>query len=343
MPKGAQEAQAAQAQEEMNTRAEPTLQAPHDIGDIQRARLLAAMTEVVAEQGVTNVSVADVVGRAGISRRTFYELFASREDCFLAAFERAVGLARDHALTAAGPEATWADRVRAAVYALLELFDEQPGLARFLVVETLGAGPGVIERRRRILGEPARALEAGRGQGRASETAVTPLTAEATVGGALSLLHTRICEGSRRPLAELAGPLMATIVLPYLGAAAARRELARPAPKRRRHPPPAPANPLRELPVRLTQRTVLVLQAIGARPGSSNREVGRLAGIEDQGQTSKLLKRLERVGLAANTRERALRGAPNAWTLTGEGAAVLRIVGGADESEVGSRATGDGR
>jgi AcrR family transcriptional regulator len=299
-------------------------------GDIQRARLIAAASEVAVEQGVAKASVAHIVARAGVSRRTFYQLFADREDCFLAALDQAVALAAAEASASYEAEAKWVDGIRAALYALLALFDEQPTLARLLIVQTLGGGPRAIQRRGDVLAELSAAVERGRGQARASEAALTPLTAEAIVGGALSLVHSRICEGGSAPLVDLARPLMAMIVLPYLGAAAARREIARSAPKRRRRSPPAPASPLRELPIRLTYRTVLALQAIAAQPGSSNRGIGRAASIEDQGQTSKLLGRLERVGLVVNDRAHELRGAPNAWMLTPDGAAVLQVVGCAD-------------
>ena len=61
-----------------------------EVDDIQRARIVSAMVEVAADVGYLGAAVAPVVARAGISRRTFYELFEGREDCFLAAFDWAV-------------------------------------------------------------------------------------------------------------------------------------------------------------------------------------------------------------------------------------------------------------
>ena len=61
------------------------------VAEIQRARMIAALVEVAGERGVGGVTVGRIVGRSGVSRRTFYELFADREDCFLAAFDQAVG------------------------------------------------------------------------------------------------------------------------------------------------------------------------------------------------------------------------------------------------------------
>jgi DNA-binding MarR family transcriptional regulator len=116
---------------------------------------------------------------------------------------------------------------------------------------------------------------------------------------------------------------MSMIVLPYLGPAAARRELSRTVPKTRaRLPRRTERDPLRELEMRLTYRTVRVLMAVAANPGSSNRAVADGAGIKDQGQISKLLARLKRLDLIENTGEGSARGGPNAWVLTERGREV---------------------
>jgi hypothetical protein len=80
--------------------------------------------------------------------------------------------------------------------------------------------------------------------------------------------------------------------------------------------------------MRLTYRTVRVLLAIAADPGTSNRQVGAGAGIDDQGQISKLLARLEKLGLVYNSGAGQVRGAPNAWLLTKKGIEVERLVEG---------------
>jgi DNA-binding MarR family transcriptional regulator len=71
--------------------------------------------------------------------------------------------------------------------------------------------------------------------------------------------------------------------------------------------------------MRLTYRTVRVLMAVAANPGSSNRAVGDEAGIADQGQISKLLSRLKRLGLVENSRDGQANGLANVWTLTERG------------------------
>jgi DNA-binding MarR family transcriptional regulator len=69
---------------------------------------------------------------------------------------------------------------------------------------------------------------------------------------------------------------------------------------------------------------MLVLRAVASQPGASNRQIGRDAGIQDQGQMSKLLARLERLGLIVNGSDGTTRGAPNAWKLTPSGVQIER-------------------
>src|SRR5258705_13083251 len=103
------------------------------------------------------------------------------------------------------------------------------------------------------------------------------LTAEGVVGAVFAVLHARILEPGGAPLTDLLGPLMSMIVLPYLGARAAGREMTRPMQRATgTDVPPASAaagDPLDGLNIRLTYRTMRVLGVIGAHPGASNREI----------------------------------------------------------------------
>ncbi len=321
--------------------------------DVQRARILAAMVQVVAEEGASSVTVARVVSRAGVSRRTFYDLFDGCEDCFLAVFEDALArTGRVAAEAAEGAPPAWRERVRAGLAALLELFDEEPALGSLLVVDALGAGPEVLERRARALEMLAALVAEGgsvarSGRRTSSEESSPSLAAEGVVGAVLSVVHARMlarrahararaANGSARStpasLVELLNPLMSVIVLPYLGQAAARRELDHPAPRARSArtsgstrvtpKPPTSTNPLAGLNMRITYRTLQVLATIAATPGASNRQIADGAGVYDQGQISKLLTRLERLGLVHNTGLGQAKGEPNAWTLTVQGQQV---------------------
>ncbi len=293
------------------------------VSDIQRSRMLSAMREIASECGAGNVTVAHVVARAGVSRRTFYEVFEDCEDCFLAALEDGIARVAREVLPAYEGAEGWHERIRAGLVALLSVLDRDTSLARLLIVESLGGGPTALERRSDVLAQLTIVVDAGRGQARRG-LEPTPLTAEGVVGAVLAVLHDRLRAGDRRQLIGLTNPLMAMIVLPYLGPAAARRESLRASPK-----PKSPTqsrasceDPLRKLEMRLTYRTVRVLAAVGANPGSSNRVVGTGAEISDQGQISKLLARLSGLGLVENVGADGVRGAPNSWRLTRRGMEV---------------------
>jgi AcrR family transcriptional regulator len=296
------------------------------VAEVQRARMLAAAVQELSERGATNVSVAHIVARSGVSRRTFYELFHDRDECFVAVVDEALASLASVILPAYERQGAWRERMRAALIALLGWVEASRPSARVLLVESPAMGPAALERRNRAIAHVTRAIDAG-GQGR--DAAPQPLTAEGIAGGALSILQTRLLDTSSSSLLELTGPLMAMIVLPYLGAAAARREGERPMPASAAPPPrrTEQRDAFGNLPIRFTYRTMLVLCAVAERPGASNRLIGQAAEIGDQGQVSKLLARLQRVGLIENTGVGAsTRGEPNAWHLTGRGQAVHETI-----------------
>jgi AcrR family transcriptional regulator len=294
------------------------------IAEIQRARIIAAMGELVRECGSGGVTVAHVVARSGVSRRTFYELFEDREDCFLATFDAAVARAGELVLPAYRGGGEWRERIAAGLEAALRFLDSERDMGYLCAVGVLGAGPRALERRARVAEALVSAVHEGRGETRATRRP-DRLVAEGVVGAVLAIVHTRLREQSPKPLLGLASRLMALIVLPYLGASAAERELRRAAPRTRKVSPPR-GDPLRELDMRLTYRTVRVLEAIASSPSSNNRQVGSAAGIADQGQISKLLSRLQALGLIANTGGDHNKGEPNAWSLTATGEAVQRTL-----------------
>jgi AcrR family transcriptional regulator len=292
------------------------------VGEIQRARILAAMSELVRERAAGGVTVADVVARSGVSRRTFYELFDDREDCFLAAFDLAVARASESLIPAHEDGGSWRERMVGGLRAALVFLDAEPALGYLCVVGALGAGPRALERRAHVVRALVAAVHEGRRETKAARRP-NRLVAEGVVGAVLAIVHSRMAERSKRPLLGLLGSLMAVIVLPYLGADAAQQELERPAPRPRQVARPH-RDPLRDLDMRLTYRTVRVLAAIASDPGSSNRRIATAADVADQGQISKLLSRLQALGLIANTGGDHSKGEPNAWTLTSKGEDVQR-------------------
>ncbi|HTD07729.1 MAG TPA: TetR family transcriptional regulator [Solirubrobacteraceae bacterium] len=298
------------------------------LAEMQRARLLSAMVDAACELGYAQVTVADVIRRARVSRKTFYGLFDDRDDCMVAAFEGALAEGRALALDAYARESTWCDAVRSALAALLATMDQKPELAELLLVEVFAAGEKVMQRRAEVLAELALVVDRARTVDASRQPPA--MTAEGIVGGVLAVLHKRVREASDESLASLLGPLMSMIVLPYLGPRAANRELARSVPAAevpREQPRAARGDLLDGLDMRLTYRTMRALVAIAEQPGASNRDVARACGVVDQGQISKLLSRLERLALIENQGEGQRRGAPNAWYLTPRGIEFDKIAG----------------
>jgi AcrR family transcriptional regulator/DNA-binding MarR family transcriptional regulator len=314
------------------------------VPEFQRTRLLDAAFAVVSEDGYRRMTARRVSGRAGVSNKTFYDLFSDREDCFLAAFDYAVEELAAVVLPEWEGEQEWATRVRAGLAALLGFLDGEPALRRLVFVEALGAGPRVLGRRVEVLGVLQEAVDQGRVGVKAGRE-LPALTAEGVVGAAFSVIHTRLSNNHLGSLTALLNELMATIVLPYRGSAAATRELARPLGPGRRGASRSrtqgawrathasdrgrrDAPPIAALDFRLTVRTYLVLAAVaelGARGANpNNREVADAAGISDQGQISRLLSRLEGHGLLQNTGG-STQGVPRAWRLTPRGEEILRV------------------
>jgi AcrR family transcriptional regulator len=290
--------------------------------------MLLAARQVVASEGYARMSVERVVAKAGVSRKTFYDLFENREDCFIETFDAAIAHAARVVVQAYESQTVWRERIRAGLGALLALLDDEPELRSVCIVEALAAGPRVLEHRARILQTLIDTVDEGRRQARKDPP---PLAAEGVVGAVLAIVHARALRCT--PLSPLLGELMGTIVLPYLGPAAAERELKRPAPKRPAHPPRRAGDALEGLDMRLTYRTLRVLAVIAQHPGASNRLVAEQAGVADQGQVSKLLMRLANLGLIANSGNGHTKGGPNAWRLTTRGQDVenaIRIDTGAE-------------
>jgi hypothetical protein len=231
------------------------------------------------------------------------------------------------ALTRAGydPQARWVDRVRAGLHALLEFADQEPELAR-LCLERALVGRAAHPCLDRALNQLAQAIDEGRGASAASRQPPS-LTAQSVLGGSLGLVYARLIAGDGRSLVELRNPLMATIVLPYLGQRAARSEQLRREPTRlaaQRNGRRSGERPA--LGIRPTYRTKRVLAVLAAQSGLCNSQVAERAGIKDQGQVSKLLARLDRLALIENTGAGHSKGRANAWRLTREGTELLREI-----------------
>jgi AcrR family transcriptional regulator len=303
------------------------------IAEMQRLRLLSAAVGVVWELGYHDVSVARITERAKVSRRTFYEQFENREECLLAVLDSTIDQISGEIAAANPADGSWRERVRSGLWVILCFFDREPALARLCIVEAQRGERIVLERRQELVERLATIVDEGRGEDSRSGYSGA-LTGQGVVGAVLQVLHSRLLEAESAPLTELLGQLMGMIVLPYLGAAVARREQVRPAPT------PVSAKttdghgemvsmsePLASLPMRLTYRTARVLEVLAEHPASSNRQVADLVDIYDQGQMSKLLARLRRLGLIENFASNAHdKGEPNQWVLTQTGRQLTRSI-----------------
>jgi AcrR family transcriptional regulator len=196
----------------------PKQHAREEVDAIQRARLIAATVATVADVGYAGLTVAQVIDRAKVSRRTFYELYKDTADCFLATYrsglEQALGLVTDAYME----ESSWREGVRSGLATLLGFLDLERGWARLLIVEGLSAGDDVLALRVDTIRTVAAAL------GATSDESL-PLAAEVVVGGSMWVIYSHLVDHPEESLMDLHGALMAMIMLPFLGEQEARREM----------------------------------------------------------------------------------------------------------------------
>lgn len=173
----------------------------------QRGRLLDGMAQTVTRRGYAATPVADVLKAAGISRRTFYELFADKEHCFLAAYDAIVALCTERLVAGYHAGSDWEDGIARAYEALLGTLADEPCFAHLGVVEVLAAGPRALVRRERTLLRFARFVDFTRE--RAEGTAAPPrLVSHAIVGGIHELVYSRIVRGEAASLPQLTDELL---------------------------------------------------------------------------------------------------------------------------------------
>jgi AcrR family transcriptional regulator len=187
----------------------------------QRERILAAVDRLVAERGIAGTSIEAMVKGAGVSSVTFYEFFAGKEECLVAAFDRAVeAAALDLAVAAAGDPAvgglTWSEEVATGMRVLTRLIGAEPDRARLCLVAAQTGGPELSARFDAMLDRVAAKLR----EGRALKTAPPDLPAtheEATAGALAWLLHERLEAGGGGDELEALYPELIDIALaPYL-------------------------------------------------------------------------------------------------------------------------------
>lgn len=198
------------------------------VSAIQRERLLAAMLRATAELGYREVSVQDVLERAGVSRPTFYEHFENKEDCFLAAFDTAAARLHQRLETAGEQGETWRERLRPALEELLRFVTDEPDAAMTLIVDARAACPPALLRRDELLDHFASCLDTQVRAESADGDQPSAIAAAGIVGGIEALLYSRLNRGETDGIESLLPSLMYFAVLPYEGHAVASEELAVP-------------------------------------------------------------------------------------------------------------------
>jgi len=164
------------------------------------------MARAVEELGYPETTVRDVLERAGMSRRTFYQLFENREACFLAAYDAALLDALGRIEEACERDGSAPPHVDEPLRVLLAYLTDRPELARLLVVEPVRAGPSGLDRHERTMRELAwRVVRAQSGAPREDERCL--LRAEAGVGAVHRIVQARIVEGRAGELQGLAPEL----------------------------------------------------------------------------------------------------------------------------------------
>lgn len=176
-----------------------------------RHRLLEGMAHAVAAKGYAEVTIADIVREAAVSRRTFYEHFSTKGECLIALYEAASHNALKVLKDALDPTHDWHEQIEKALTAYLGCMTQNPVLMRTLFVEILGLGAEGLEARRRVNQEIADFMlgvvngNQGAGKGRKAPP-LSPQMAMAVVGGINELILEHIEQGRVADLADLVGP-----------------------------------------------------------------------------------------------------------------------------------------
>ena len=182
----------------------------------QRERIINAMVSAVDAKGYLATSVADVLVRARVSRKAFYEQFSDKEDCFLACYERGTVLLFDATMAALAVGGTWPERIRRVYDALLETFAENAQLASVCMIEALAAGPAANLRYRQAVAGFVSVVEDN-----LMATVDTPRVPTslifALVGGSAAIIYEEIAAGRTTELPRLAEDLTTFFKAAFVG------------------------------------------------------------------------------------------------------------------------------
>jgi AcrR family transcriptional regulator len=188
------------------------------------------MADVVAEHGYAETSIADVIARAGVSRKTFYEQFDGKDECFAVAYGDEMDRLLEVTLGAFESEGPpWARRLRGALTALCAALAGNPAVARLCFVEGLDAGPVTAARRREALRGLLPLFEAAPADAIGDSSFGESLRL-GRIGDLAEMLRQEIGAGAGASLPRLVPELTYLMALPFLGPERAARELDGPPP-----------------------------------------------------------------------------------------------------------------
>lgn len=193
--------------------------------DPARARIAAAIVEMVADHGFVAIDIGTVCVRADVGRAHFDRCFADLEDCFLAIHDEAVEELCGRVETVSRGRESWHDRIWAAGVVAMRFLQEDSARARFLVVSVNGSGNGAQKRRDRIVERIADFLDGGRGEVE-GERRMSRCSAEIAAGAVYNTIFAKVESGSIERREEFLSELVYLATMPYLGQRAAEDELA---------------------------------------------------------------------------------------------------------------------
>jgi AcrR family transcriptional regulator len=191
----------------------------------QRQRLLAAVVRATAANGYGATTVADILEEAGVGRETFYELFADKRSCALAAHAILTDDLEEHVREAYMEPGEWPERARNALAATLEWFASDPLAARFLLVELGSIGTASRVRFQEEFNRFVALLDEG-----LDESGSGPDMARATslaVGAIVARVYEEIVLGRAAELPRLLPDLTYELLVPFQGEAVAQVERGR--------------------------------------------------------------------------------------------------------------------
>jgi AcrR family transcriptional regulator len=196
---------------------------PRDVVvDHQRQRLLAGAAQALAGRGYAEMTVAQVLKEAGVSRTTFYEHFQNRRECVLVAHEEVFDRLAGILFRACAAESEWSAKVAAAVAAAIGFAVTRPEEAQLLIVDAVAADPTLAERVLASNDFLVGLLRNGREQ--CPQAATLPeLTERALIGATTSIVGMRLLSGQADQLRDLEPQLVQLLLMPYVGVAEARR------------------------------------------------------------------------------------------------------------------------